>query len=173
MAAFSTTQIVSLAFLFIVFISIPTLVKVVDHSLDSLPMRFASVILVLGALSYDRFIALGLFLVVVALYIQHHHNDLMLVVGSSDLMTFNAIQSPSAMNVLDQGGYAEETVDTMDFTPKTSDQDNTFSKVGATVNEKEVLPTEVLGSKSQSIFREDLKLADAMDRGNRGGYSED
>ena len=110
MAAFSPVQIGSLAVLFIAFLAVPSIVKVVDTSLDTLPMRFASVILVLGVLSYDRFIALALFLVVAAIYIQHHHNDVMIVLGpagdknSRSLpLDLNGLKDADAMRVLQDG----------------------------------------------------------------------
>jgi hypothetical protein len=136
------------------------------------------VILILGALSYDRFIALALFLVVSALYIQHHQDDLNLVLGygndnTRDSMAYvNAKDSPQAMQSLYQGGHADETTDTMDFVPKTEDQDNEFSRAGNSMDEKHVLNSEPIGSKSQNLFAEDSRHVRQMEYENRNGHSE-
>jgi hypothetical protein len=135
-------------------------------------------ILVLGALSYDKFIALALFLVVSALYVQHHQDDLNLVLGygndnTKDLMAYvKATGTPQAMQSLDQGGHADETTDTMDFVPKTDDQDNEFSRAGNSMDEKHVLNSEPLGSRSQNLFAEDSRNAKYMEYDNKNGHNE-
>lgn len=170
----SPVQIGSIAVLFFLFLNIKSVSESLGSQLDTLPMRFAAVISILAALSYDRFIALALFLVIVGIYIQHHNNDLTMALGSknSDSGDYSAavesIQDPSAMKVLHRGGYADESHDIMDFIPKTSDQDNQFESVGS-IDEKHVLQTEQLGSKSQSLFSEDLRAAHAMERDNSYG----
>ena len=133
-------QIGSLVILFIAFLAVPAIVKALDTSLDTLPMRFAAVILVLALLPYDRFIALALFLVVAAIYIQHHHNDLIMVIGSGEPLPLN---ETDAMSGLPHGGHADETSDDMDYMPKEST--NVFSKVES-IDEKQVL--ESVGNKS-------------------------
>ena len=180
MAAFSPIQISSLAVLFIAFLAVPSIVKVADTSLDTLPMRFASVILVLGVLSYDRFIALALFLVVAAIYIQHHHNDVMIVLGPAGDNTsrslpldLNGLKDADAMRLLHHGGHADESTDVMDYMPKGSTQDNAFSKAGSSVDEKQVLVSEQLGSKAQRMFADDSEHANSLERGNRNGLYED
>lgn len=180
MAAFSPIQISSLAILFIAFLAVPSIVKVVDTSLDTLPMRFASVILVLGVLSYDRFIALALFLVVAAIYIQHHHNDVMIVLGPAGDNTsrslpldLNALRDADAMRGLQDGGHADETTEVMDYMPKVSTQDNAFSKAGSSLDEKQLLVSEHLGSKAQRMFADDTEHATSLERGNRNGLYEE
>ena len=78
-----TTQITILAVLFVVFLAIPTLVSIssLGESLDSLPVRFAAVIMILGVYAYDPIVALGVFLVLAGLYIQRHH-DVVISVSS-------------------------------------------------------------------------------------------
>ena len=171
--AVNTTQIVVLAALFVAFLAVPYLVKTLGRSLDTLPMRFAAAILILAVLPYDRLVALGLFIVVAGLYIQRHHDDVLSVSSSSvNKMEFpvDAIQSPAAMKALHQGGHAAESYDTDDFMPK-NDEENTFDPVGyGSIDEKHVLPTEPLGSnKAQSMFGEDMRNAEALQRGNSDG----
>ena len=175
MATFNATQIISIAVLFITFLAIPSIAKVADTTLDTLPMRFASVILILGALSYDRFIALALFIVVAALYIQHHHDDLSGVMFSNREynMPLRSLGEPSAMKGLKHGGHASESSDVMDFIPKASVQDNSFQRVGQSKDEKQLLVSEQLGTKAQSIFREDARRAAALDKGNSRGYRDE
>jgi hypothetical protein len=173
-------QIASLAVLFIMFLAVPIIVKTMGGILDTLPMRFASIILILAVLPYDRFIALGLFLVIAAIYIQHHHNDVILVLGPSsdntsrDIpMAINSIQDADSMKVLHHGGHADETTDIMDYMPKGATQDNAFSRAGSSVDEKQVLTTEQLGSKAQSLFANDSEHANSLQRGNSNGRYED
>ena len=180
MAAFSPIQISGLAILFIVFLAIPSIVKSMGGILDTLPMRFASIILVLAILPHDRFIALALFLVVAATYIQHHHNDVMNVMGTAGddtsrslPMAINSIRDADAMRGLDHGGHADEITDVIDYMPKAATQDNTFHKVGSSVDEKQVLTTEQLGSKAQSLFADDSEHANSLQRGNSNGRYED
>ena len=73
--AVNTTQIGVLALLFAAFLAVPSLAKSLGRTIDSLPMRFAAVILILAVLPYDRLVALGLFLVIAGLYIQRHHDE--------------------------------------------------------------------------------------------------
>ena len=180
MAAFSPIQIGSLAALFIVFLAIPSIVKSMGGILDTLPMRFASIILILAVLPYDRFIALALFIVVVAIYIEHHHNDVMIVLGPAGDNNYsglhaaiNSIRDADAMRGLHQGGHADEMTDVIDYMPKIATQDNAFSKVGSSIDEKEVLTSEQLGSKAQSLFANDSEQANSLERGNSNGRYED
>lgn len=180
MAAFSPIQIGSLAVLFIVFLAIPSIVKSLGGILDTLPMRFASIILILAILPHDRFIALALFLVVAAIYIQHHHNDVMVVLGPAGDDTsrslpaaINSIRDADNMRVLHQGGHADEITDVIDYMPKVATQDNAFSKVGSSIDEKEVLTSEQLGSKAQNLFADDSEHANSLQRGNSNGRYED
>jgi hypothetical protein len=169
-------EIAALIVLFICFLLVPQITAMLKSSLDTLPMRLAAVILILGSVSYDRYLALGTLLVVTAVYIQHHHEDILDIVGTANNM--NAFDSSSnkkhnsTMQQLDQGGNADETYETGDFTSKTEDQNNEFNPVDSTMNEKHVLTTEPLGSKSQNLFPEDSRHVNAMERGNTNGYSD-
>lgn len=144
-------------------------------NLDTLPMRFAAVFIVLGALSYDMLLSLGIFMIVVAIYIQHHHDDVLSVLGSANNMSaLNTNESTYAktMAKLDHGGHADETYDSADFTSKTEDQDNEFTRVESSIDEKHMLTTEPLGSKAADLFPDDSRHVNAMEHGNRNGYSE-
>jgi hypothetical protein len=61
----------------------------------------------------------------------------------------------------------------MDYMPKVSTQDNAFSKAGSSVDEKQVLVSEQLGSKAQRMFADDSEHANSLERGNRNGNSAD
>ena len=169
-------EIGALIFLFICFLFVPQITATLKQSLDTLPMRLAAVILILGSVSYDRYLALGTFLVVTAIYIQHHHEDILHVVGTANnIIHANSISDDKyngTMQKLEHGGYADETYDTGDFTSKTEDQNNEFSPVGSSMNEKNVLNTEPLGSRAQSLFPDDSKHVNAMEHGNKNGYSD-
>ena len=78
----------------------------------------------------------------------------------------------SAMNKLDHGGSADETYDTSDFTSKTEDQDNEFKHPDHSIDEKHALITEPLGSRSASLFPDDSKHVNALEHGNKDGYSD-
>ena len=169
MAPFSPIQIGIIAVLFFVFLGVPSIARNLGKILDTLPMRFASVILILAVLPYDRFISLALFLVIVGIYIQHHHDDVMNVMGDLSNKSNHSFKMPSAMNALYHGGYADETHDTMDFTPNKNVQDNEFHRSAASVDEKHVLQSEYLGTKAQSLFPEDKSHADELMRGNENG----
>lgn len=167
-------QIVALLVLFVGFLSIPTLAKAMGTTLDTLPMRFAAVIVILAVLPHDRLVALGLFLVIGGLYIQRHHDDVLSVIEKTPTSDGNlrfpveSIQDPAAMRALHHGGHAAESHDIMDFMPKSSAQDNEFEHTSnSSINMKSVLPTEPLGSsKSQNLFGEDMQAAQAMQRDN-------
>ena len=166
--AVNITQIGILAVLFVAFLAVPSIARSL-RTLDTLPMRFAAVILILAVFPYDRLVALGLFLVIAGLYIQRHHDDVLSVTSATSVQfPVDAIQSPAAMKALHQGGHAAESYDTDDFMPKNS-EDNTFEPVGS-IDEKHVLPTEPLGSnKAQNIFGEDMRNAESLQHGNRDG----
>ena len=160
------------------FLFVPQLTNMLKSSLDTLPMRFAVIILILAALSHNKFLALGLFLVVMAIYIQHHHDDVLNVIGTVNNMnayeqaaSAGAKYSP-ALNKLDHGGSADESYESSDFTSKTEDQDNEFNNHGSSIDEKHALLTEPLGSKSSSLFPDDSKHVNAMEQGNKNGYFE-
>lgn len=168
-------EIGGLVLLFASFLFVPQLTDMLKSNLDTLPMRFVAIILILASLSYNKFLALGLFLVICAIYIQHHHDDVLNILGSANNMA--SIQAgnagskhPSALNKLDQGGSADESYDSSDFTSKTEDQDNEFKHSDHSIDEKHALITEPLGSKSASLFPDDSKHVNAMEHGNKDGY---
>ena len=77
-------QLSVLGVLFFVFLMIPTLANTLGDTLDTLPMRLAGVLLILGSVSYDKYVAIAVFLVVAALYIQRHQNQLTGVFASDN-----------------------------------------------------------------------------------------
>jgi hypothetical protein len=162
--------------LFVCFLLVPQITATLKQSLDTLPMRLAAVILILGSVSYDRYLALGTFLVVTAVYIQHHHEDILDIIGTANNMSPLDSGSDkkynSTMQQLEHGGNADETYDTSDFTSKAEDQDNEFKPVDSSMNEKYALNTEPLGSRAQSLFPDDSKNVNSMEHGNRNGYSD-
>jgi hypothetical protein len=170
--AVNTQQITILVVLFLMFLAIPTLVKSLGQTLDTLPVRFAAVILILGVYSYDPLVALAVFLVIAGLYIQRHHDVVISVTSNSSGTRFpvDAIQDPAAMKVLHQGGHASESYDTDNFMPKDNVENNEFEPVGySSIDEKHALPTEQLGSRAQAMFGEEMRNAEALQQGNHNG----
>jgi len=168
-------QIGILGVLFLAFLAVPTLVNSLGHALDTLPMRFAAVILILAVVPYDPLVALGVFLIIGGLYIQRHH-DVVMSINNSESSTntklaLDAIQNPAAMKVLHQGGHASQSYDTDDFMPDEKNIDsNEFEAIGySSIDEKHALPTEQLGSKAQAMFGEEMRHAEALQQGNRNG----
>ena len=167
--------VIVLLVLLLVFLFVPQITRTIKSNLDTLPMRFAAVFIVLAALSYDILLALGIFMIIVALYIQHDHDDILSVLGSANNMSaFNSNESnySKAMAKLDHGGEADESYDSSDFTSKTEDQDNEFTKADSSIDEKHALLTEAHSSKVVDLFPDDTKHVNAMEHGNRNGYSE-
>jgi hypothetical protein len=166
---------VALLVLLVIFLFVPQISQAIKANLDTLPMRFAAVFIVLGAISYDMLLGLGVFMIVMAIYIEHHHNDVLSVLGSANNMSAysdNDSTYSKTMAQLDQGGQADESYDSSDFTSKTEDQDNEFAKVESSIDEKHTLVTEPLGSKASALFPDDSRHVSAMEHGNRNGYSE-
>lgn len=174
--ALLTGEICALIFLFICFLFVPQITASLKGSLDTLPMRLATVFILLAAISYDRYLALGAFLVVTAVYIQHHHEDILGVLGTTNnigrIGALDAEKYNSTMQKLDHGGHADETYDSGDFTSKAEDQDNEFKPVDSSINEKHALNSEPLGSRSLNLFPDDSKHMNAMEHGNKNGYSD-
>ena len=162
-----------LVILFIAFLTIPSIDNILHGVLDTLPMRLAAIITILALIPYDRFIALAIFLVITGLYVHHHQEDLKGVFDLQRIQSLNSYKpgtnSPSVFQDINKGGHAEEVYDTMDFVPKIEDQDNKFTNVGDSQDEKHALITEPLGEKSQSLFPEDMKHAEFMEHGNKLG----
>jgi|UniRef100_A0A6C0DK74 hypothetical protein len=168
-------EITGLVLLFASFLFVPQLTNILKSNLDTLPMRFAAIMIILGSLTYNKFLALGLFLVIIAIYIDHHHDEVLNVIGNanniSDFEPGNAGSKYStAMNKLDHGGSADESYDSSDFTSKMEDQDNEFKHVDNSIDEKHTLLTEPLGSRSASLFPDDSKHVNALEQGNKDGY---
>jgi hypothetical protein len=163
-----------LGLLFVAFLFVPRLSTALGHSLDSLPMRLAAVIIILASVSYDKYVSLGLFLVITATYIKHHQHDLMGVstTGSEINGTVNPYEIPRRPVNVNDGGHADESYETADFTPQKEDQDDEFTRVGESIDHKQVLVSESLGSRAQSMFNEDMKHAEALAMGNRNGASD-
>jgi hypothetical protein len=132
-------------------------------------MRLAFCILLLAIVPVDRLVALGMFMVIGAIYIRHHKDDLDNIIVIKNPMASNYTKAPKAMTELDQGGQADESYDEMDFTSKDDDQTNEFHKVSSSIDEKHALQTEGLGSKSQSLFPEDSHKAAELMKGNSDG----
>lgn len=170
-------EIGGLVLLFASFLFVPQLTSMLKSSIDTLPMRFVAIILILASLSYNKFLSLGLFLVISAIYIQHHNDDVLSILGSANMAGFNqsgnaGSKYTNAMNKLDHGGAADESYDSSDFTSKTEDQDNEFKQTDSSIDEKHTLLTEPLGSRSASLFPDDSRHVNAMEQGNKDGYSD-
>jgi hypothetical protein len=171
-------EIGGLVLLFASFLFVPQLTSMLKSSIDTLPMRFLAIILILASLSYNKFLSLGLFLVISAIYIQHHNDDVISIVGLANMAAFDqsgnagSNYNSAAINKLDQGGSADESYDSSDFTSKAEDQDNEFKHADSSIDEKHALLTEPLGSRSASLFPDDSRHVSAMEQGNKGGYSD-
>jgi len=57
--------VIVLLVLLLVFLFVPQISKAIKANLDTLPMRFAAVFIVLAALSYDTLLALGIFMIII------------------------------------------------------------------------------------------------------------
>jgi hypothetical protein len=166
-----------LILLFVGFMLVPQISKDLNSTLDTLPVRLAMVILSLAALSYNKLVGLAAFLFVLGMYIHHHHNEVSSVMGTmNNMQAYNAAGSDDkythATNKLDHGGAADEIYEASDFTSKQEDQDNEFKQTEASIDEKHALITEPLGSRAQGLFPDDSKHVDAMEHGNKNGYSD-
>lgn len=157
--------------LLIAFVSYERIAEWFGSLLNTLPVRLAFCILILAMVPIDRFVAIGVLMVVAAIYIHHHQSDLDGLVPMR-YAEAKDVKSPKAMLDLEQGGEADESYDEMDFTSKENDQTDEFEKVGSSIDEKHSLETEGLGSKSQSLFPEDSHRAAELMRGNQDGSHE-
>jgi len=159
------------------FLLVPQITVMLKSSLDTLPMRLAAVLIILGSVTYNKYLALGVFLVIMAVYVDHHHGDVLSIIGSTNMSAFDpssnaGVKFSNAMDNLDHGGSSDETYDSSDFTSKQEDQDNEFKSADHSMDEKHALITEPLGSKAANLFPNDSKHVDAMEHGNRNGYSD-
>ena len=170
MVILNQVNIVGLIVLLLLFLYVSDIADVLHSRLDTLPMRFASVLLILGGLRYDKLLGLGIFLLVSAIYIKHNSDDIKSVIGNSIFKKYEPESKyTNATSQLDHGGNADEALDTMDFVSKTEDQDNEFKNSETTIDEKHAILTAPLGSKSQQLFPDDSKHANAMEHGNKNG----
>lgn len=169
-------KICGLIFLLIVFLFVPNVSRAIGSALDTLPIRFLAIILILGSLSYDKYLALGVCMVVIAIYIHHHHRDIFLVLQANRINGNSSDTSEEkythAMQKLDHGGVSDESYDTADFTSKSENQDNEFRAPSHSIDEKHTLDTEPLGTRSERLFPDDSKHLEALEHGNKNGYSD-
>lgn len=165
-----STQLILLIVLLIVFISTKSITDTLGSLLDTIPMRIAAVVIVLATVRFDKLVAIGVFMVIAAIYIQHHQNELGVLSLSENKISFNQVKSSAVMDDLEQGGHADETHDEMDFTSRQEDQDNDFHPPGSSIDEKHALQTEALGSKAQSMFPDDSQNAESLMQGNSRGH---
>lgn len=160
----------ALALVLVLFLAVPILSKSLDVTLDSLPMRFAAVLLILASLAYDKYVAIAAFLLVAALYIQRHHDSVQSILGPEIGPETYKFEMPSKMSdapdKLEQGGSTDVEFDSMEFMPKSDDQTNEFAPVGS-IDEKRALQTEPLGARAQSLFPDDQASADFLQHSSR------
>jgi hypothetical protein len=172
-------QLSVLAVLFVVFLAVPTLSNSLGETLDTLPMRIAGILLILGSVAYDKYVAIAVFLIVAALYIQRHQNQLSGVFAAenkeydpsstSPVMQYAMPRRPNAMQPLNPGGQAEVDYDYQDFMPK--DRTNEIDPLDVSgLDEKRALSTEPLGqARAQGLFPADQREAQAVMNSSRGG----
>jgi len=173
----NVAEIGGLIVLLIAFLLVPQITAMLKSSLDTLPVRLLAIIAILASVSYDTFLALGVFLVVSAIYIQHHHEDVLGVVGTNNNLSAYSSANDSqkynaTMGKLEHGGVSDEIYDNADFTSKAEDQDNEFNPVDSSMNEKHALISEQLGSRAQNLFPDDSRHVNAMEHGNKNGYTD-
>ena len=173
-------QLSVLGVLFFVFLMVPTLATMLGDTLDTLPMRLAGILLILASVSYDKYVAIAVFLVVAALYIQRHQNQLTGVFASQNdkdldpsatqgVMQFAMPKRPHAVQELNPGGQADVDYDTHDFMPKDRVNEVDSNEVSG-LDEKRALHTEPLGqARAQNLFPADQREAQAVMNSNRGG----
>ena len=173
-------QLSVLGVLFFVFLMVPTLATMLGDTLDTLPMRLAGILLILASVSYDKYVAIAVFLVVAALYIQRHQNQLTGVFASQNdkdldpsatqgVMQFAMPKRPHAVQELNPGGQADVDYDTHDFMPKDRMNEVDSNEVSG-LDEKRALHTEPLGqARAQNLFPMDQREAQAVMNSSRGG----
>ena len=173
-------QLSVLGVLFFVFLMVPTLATMLGDTLDTLPMRLAGILLILASVSYDKYVAIAVFLVVAALYIQRHQNQLTGVFASQNdkdldpsatqgVMQFAMPKRPHAVQELNPGGQADVDYDTHDFMPKDRMNEVDSNEVSG-LDEKRALHTEPLGqARAQNLFPADQREAQAVMNSSRGG----
>jgi len=163
-------QIAAIIALLVGVLFVERISEAIGRSLDSLPVRIAAVLIILGSIYFDRVVSLAVFFFIVAIYIQHHHNDL---IGVSKPVSMNPYEIPKATVDLNRGGYTGDAGDDpemVDYTPQKGDNDNEFKPVGESHDEKGVIQTEMLGSKAQIIFQDSMRNAEAMSAENSNGH---
>lgn len=141
-------------------------------ALDSIPLRFAAALAILALLPYNKYVAIGVFLIVAGVYIQHHLDSVKGIMMSQPNVP-RELQFPmpapisDAPDHLQKGGHTDVEYDNMDFMPKDENQDNQFGAAPESLDEKHALATEPLGSKAQALFIEDQAHAEYLMRESR------
>ena len=162
-------QIAAIIALLVGVLFVERISETLGRSLDSLPVRIAAILIILCSVYFDRVVSLAIFFFIVAIYIQHHHNDL---IGVSKPLSMDPYEIPKATVDLKRGGYTGDAGDEpemVDYMPQKGDNDNEFNPVGESHDEKGVIQTEMLGSKAQVLFQESMRNAEALIAGNSHG----
>jgi len=165
-------QIGILTVLFLAFLYAPFISDMLGHSLDTMPMRLAAVLLILAPVQYDMFISIGAFLAVTAIYIQHHQNDLNNLVTPGRVGGKNVFEESDEKHYIDRGGHSNSDIEEIDYMPQKEDQDNEFVAVTQSMDEKKVLLSDSSGSRSQSMFDSEMRNAESLAMSNRNGFDE-
>lgn len=178
MASLTPLQIGIYATLFVIFLGVPMLSQQFGAMLDSIPLRFAAALAILAALTYDKMVALALFIVLCALYVQRHTDSVKSILGPQgslnprEFAMPRSSEGPSAMEGLQKGGYTDSSFDEMDFMPKDDNQSDHFERAGPSIDEKQALATEPLGSRAEAIFPQAQQGARDLMESNKGGAFE-
>lgn len=161
-----------LTVLFLVFLYAPFISDLLGHSLDTMPMRLAAVLVILAPVQYDMFISIAAFLAVTSIYIQHHQNDLNNLATPGRDGGNNMYEEPDEKRYIERGGHSNSDTEEIDYMPQKEDQDNEFTAVTHSMDEKKLLLSETSGSRLQSIFNSDMKDAENLAMSNRNGFDE-
>jgi hypothetical protein len=164
-------QLGALAALLLAFMLVPQISELLGRSLDTVPFRIAATLLILVAVGYDKFVALGAFLVIAAVYIQHHQNDLLGLETPGQLSALSPYEIPIVKPSIQHGGHADEIHEPIDYMPRSDATSNKFKPVDVSHDEKHALESEVLGSRAQVLFKEDTQHAAELEHGNRDGHA--
>lgn len=149
------TKVMLIIFLGISFLSIPAIADFFGRSLDNLPIRIGVISILLASVYYDPYVSLALFMVLCSLYVRHHRNDLMGISGIGHLnLLAKSFENPATISNLNMGGESEDIMEPADFMPGKQVQDNSVTKPETSIDEKQVLVSEPLGSKAEALFSE-------------------
>jgi hypothetical protein len=149
------TKLILILFLGVSFLLIPAIADYLGRSLDNLPTRIGVISILLASVYYDPYVSLALFMVLCSLYVRHHRNDLMGISGIGNLnLLAKSFETSSATTNLNMGGESEDIMEPVDFMPGKQVQDNAVTKPETSIDEKQVLVSEPLGSKAEALFSE-------------------